>query len=116
MVHVAEQTNDAAYLTAGESSHRIRDVCIRLLDADDRNIPASTLVWILGKIHDPSLESHYKRWLHRFMLQLKTANAAIHNTLWTLDVMTDNVRSSSITEIEDNLKRAEEYTGDKLPW
>jgi len=114
--YVADQTASTAYLTPGATTSQIRAVCVHLLDASRPVLPANALIWILGKINDPSLEPDYKRWLHRYAAQLKSANAALHNALVILDVLAGNTRLASITAVEENLRRAEDYLEEQLPW
>lgn len=114
--YVESETHDAVYLTADATTDRIRDVCIRLLDLNLPELPTKTLIWVLGKMNDPSLVPHYKRWLRRLLPQLKSTSGAVHQTLCNLDLITDNVRSASVLDVEENIRRAESYVDKAFPW
>lgn len=113
---IENQTEASAYIPAGETTTRIQRVLLSLLNRDHSNLPIRKLFWMIGRIEDPALVERYKEWIEDYLVRLKHASGALHQLLMNLDILTDNIRSASLTQIDQNVQRAQDYLDRPIPW
>ena len=106
---VEAKTHDAVFLEPNDLTDRIKNAVVDLLDSLDPQLPVSTLVWVLGRINAPEMEGRLLGWLAHYRNEAQKYHAGIHNALIVLDRLNAKHRDASIDEVEENLRRVEEY-------
>ena len=74
--YIESHTRTQAVVAKSETTERIARVIVKLLDGKEERLPISSLIWMLGRLNVPDLESHYKRWLLTYVQELKRFNSA----------------------------------------
>ena len=103
-------------LRAKQDQHLKQAVSDMLQHEQDPN-RASELIWVLGKSGDARFIENYRDCLRKFVADMRTASAGIHQALIALDncgepVFEHDTRgrsSQSILNIEKNLRQAKAY-------
>lgn len=108
---IVDGTSDFAYLPPSELTDRIRDTLTQLMNRKPTR-DASRLIWLLGRIDDGTLAEDYRRWLQLHLHRTLDSGAAIHQLLVNMDCLGRSPRNASITELDENIRRARVYLDD----